>query len=472
MLWDLSSLIFGQFLSMALGFVGFAYLTRTLSAESYGFVEYAVAIAAIAAVVVEGGMGAIGTLYVSRDRSRAPELAARIPMARLLLAMAVIPLVGLVGTVTTTDPAVRTLIWLFGFSLLSVPLKQDWLLQGLERMTYVAPAQALKSALFAILVMFAVRSPGDIFAVGAAEATAAVMGGLYFLGAQRTLSIPIAIDRRLTGAWELIRTGASVGAANMLWPFMVYAPVLLVANLAGSVEAAWLGAAQRIVIALVSVSGLYFFNMYPLIARTLRDDPAVWGRLMASSYRLIAWIGIGAALAITLFAPVLVTAIFGPDYRVSAPVLATAIWILPIRLLSGHARWSLLAAERQATLLRVELACAATIVAGGVLLIPAYGALGGAIAAVTGNFIGWVLAHLGAHRHMDPLPGVRPALPPTAIALVAGAVGIAAGPSILVSLGALLAYSGCLWAAAPELLSDAVRLAYARNSPAVQDQQG
>jgi O-antigen/teichoic acid export membrane protein len=62
--WDLSSLAFGQFLSMLLGFVAFAYLARTLSPESYGLVEYAVGLAGLAAFVIDGGLGPLGALGV------------------------------------------------------------------------------------------------------------------------------------------------------------------------------------------------------------------------------------------------------------------------------------------------------------------------------------------------------------------------------------------------------------------------
>ena len=80
---------------------------------------------------------------------------------------------------------------------------------------------------------------------------------------------------------------------------MLYAPILLVTSLAGSAEAAWLGSAQRIVFSSVSFSALYFFNLYPAISRELSKDRVGWERLMASSYRVIAWGSIAIALAST-----------------------------------------------------------------------------------------------------------------------------------------------------------------------------
>jgi O-antigen/teichoic acid export membrane protein len=465
MLWDLSSLALGQFLSLLLGFVAFAYLARTLSPENYGLVEYAVGLAGLAAILVEGGMGPIGALGVSRDHTRAPELAGRIPGARLLLAIVVVPLMGLSTALTGLDSNVRTLTWMFAISLLALPLKQDWLLQGLEQMSAVAPAQVVKSGAFALGVILAVRGRADLVRVGLVEVIAAFLSVAYLLAVQRRLSIPIALDVRWSSTWPLIRAGASVGASNFVWPFMLYAPILLVTKIAGSTEAAWMGGVQRIGVALVSFSALYFFNLYPLIVQALVEDRGRLRRIMASSFRVIAWTSIGVALATTLLAEGIVALVFGAAFLPASPVMALYIWIVPLRLLSGHARWTLLAAERQGVLLFVELVCAATLVALCLMLVPGYGAVGAATAAVLANVVGWWLAHACAQRYVGPLPGARQALAPLAAAALAGLVarGISGQPALGIAL-AMIVYALCIRLTAPDLLADAVRLAYAKRN--------
>jgi O-antigen/teichoic acid export membrane protein len=470
MLWDLSSLAVGQLLSMVLGFVGFAYLARTLSPASYGLVDYAVGLTGLAAIVIEGGTGPIGTLHVSRDPQRARQLAANLPMARLILAVAVVPLVGLSSMVNGFDRTVSAMIWLFALSLFAIPFKQDWLLQGLDRMTLVAPAQVLKSGAFALGVYFVVRGDFAIARIGLIEAAAAFLAAAYLVAAQRMAAVPLRLDVRRSPAWELIRAGASIGASNMLWPFMAYAPILLVTNLAGSADAAWLGAAHRIVVALVSFSALYFFNLYPLLGRGLREDRGQWTRLMASSFRLIAWASIGFALATTLVANTIVTTVFGQPFVVAGPVLAVAIWILPLRLLSGHARWTLLAAERQGALLIAEIVCAAAIVAISIALIPRYGALGGALAGVGGNILGWTLAHVLARRHVGPLPGAPQVLLPATGAILAAALAwIIPGHEWTHVALAMMVYVLYMRLTASDLTADAIRLAHAKRTVTSSD---
>jgi O-antigen/teichoic acid export membrane protein len=341
-------------------------------------------------------------------------------------------------------------------------------------MNYVAPAQAVKSAAFAIGVLVAVRDGADLLPVGALEVLAATAGALYFVAAQRAVSIRPSLDLRWSRLWPLMRSGAVVGASNVVWPFIVYAPIFLVTNLAGAAQAAWLGSVQRIVVALVSFSALYFFNLYPLMARALSHQRHHWPRLIESSFRLVAWSTIGGALAIMLTSDAIVRAAFGPRFAAAGAVMAIYVWVLPIRLLSGHARWALVAAERQGVLLLTESGCAFTLVLGGVALVPTYGATGAAVAAVVATAIGWAFAHVGARRVAGPMPAVGGALLPAAAALLSAAVAWGgskdqAGRLVI----AVVVYGGCMWFAARDICSDIKWLAHAKrlvaDSPVAAD---
>ena len=453
---------------MLLGFAAFAYLARTLSPESYGLVEYAVGLSAFASIVIEGGLGPVGALGIARDRARAPELAASILTARLLLTLVLAPLVGLSTRLTGQDWHVAVLVWLYAVSLFAVPFKQDWLLQGLERMTFVAPAQALRSAVFAIGVFWIVRNSDDLVTVGAIEIAAAAVTATYYLVAQRAVGVRPRFDGHVLRVWPLIRAGAAVGASNVVWTFMLYAPIFLVTNLSGPAEAAWLGGAQRIVYSLVGFSALYFFNLYPAIARGLHEDRAGWETLIRSSYRLVAWGSLGVALVSTVVAESVVVLAYGKAFSAAASVFSIYIWLFPVRLLAGHARWALVAGERQGFLLLSECIATVALLALGTVLIPRYGAIGAAASVVGANLVGWLVAHVWADKHVGRLPGTRETLLPIAAALGSLALSHAVTSSPTVALGvALAAYASCLRLLSGDLLEDVRRLGYAKRTQPV-----
>jgi O-antigen/teichoic acid export membrane protein len=459
LVWDFSSLAVGQLLSMLLGFAGFAYLARTLSAESYGLVEYAVGLSALASIVIEGGLGPVGALGIARDRTRAPELAGSIFVARVLLTVLLIPLVGLSTMVTGQGVAVAALVWLYALSLFAVPFKQDWLLQGLERMTLVAPVQALRSAVFAFGVFLIVRHSSDLVVVGAIEIAAAAATAIYYLAAQRAVGVRMKVEAQMLQALPLIRAGAAVGASNIIWTFMLYAPIFLVTNLSGPAEAAWLGGAQRIVYSLVGFSALYFFNLYPAIVRSFHESRDGWERLMGSSYRLVAWGSLGIALVATVVAERVVVLAYGQAFSIAASVFSIYIWLLPVRLVSGHARWALVAGERQELLLASECLATVALLALGAWLIPAYGAVGAAASVVAANVVGWLSAHLLTEKHVGRLPSIRETLLPVGAALGCVALAEVLGHNEIISiLAAVTAYLVCLYLASGNLIDDLRRL--------------
>jgi len=467
LLWDFSSLATGQFVSMALGFVGFALLARALDPESYGVAEYVVGLTGLAAILVEGGFGPIGARDVSRDPSLASARAAQIIGARLVLALVVVPLVGFSSGLTARPSEVAPLTWWFAGSLFFLAFKQDWLLQSFERMKYVAPAQVLKSAVFALGILTAVSGSDDLSLVGAVEFTAAFVVALYYLIAQHRLKVPLRVSLGLRQIWPLIRAGSAVSASTVVWTFMLYAPILLVTSLSGSAEAAWLGSAQRIVFSSVSFSGLYFFNLYPAITRTLSKDRIAWEQLMESSYRVIAWGSIAIALASTFVARPLIVLVYGSTFSAAAPVLSVFIWLLPVRLLSGHARWTLMAGERQEFVLLADLCGAVGLIVSGALFIKMYGAIGAAASLVAANVVAWIAADLLVARHVRQLPGPRHVLVPLAAAAASVVLARLVSGNVYIELGvSAAAYGACMRAAAGDLVGDVRRLAYAKNAPA------
>jgi O-antigen/teichoic acid export membrane protein len=463
---DLFSLVGGQFFSMAIGFLSFTYLARVLDPPSYGSMEYAIGVAAFFTVIVECGLGPVGVSHLAREPGRTRELAAQIPAARLLLAVMTIPLVGLSSYVTGQDHQTTALVWVFAFSLFGIPWRQDWLLQALEKMGQAAPGPAVRMLAFALGVFLLVRHAEDLMFVGLVQIAAEAMGSAYYIVVQHFWAIPFKLDLRLSEMWRLIREGASVGVSQIVWTFSQYAPLFLVASLIGGSETAWFGAPLRILLALLAFGFLYHFNLLPISARLLKEDREEWSRLMQTSVRVAAWGGVGIALILTLMSQPLMVLIFGKNFIASVPVFSILIWVLPIRLLADHARWTLVASSLQRYLLIAEIVGAITLTISGIIMIPMDASQGAAAAAVIGNLVTWATAHFFVVRHVGRLPSFHVPFVP------AGAAFLCAILASLINWGAFMSaaitiagYAICASVLGGSLMADIKWLAYAKNTP-------
>jgi O-antigen/teichoic acid export membrane protein len=462
---DLISLLGGQFFSSLIGFASFTYLARALDPPSYGSMEYAIGVTSFFTVIVETGLGPVGVRHLSRDRGRAEELASRIPAARVLLALATIPLVGLSSYVTRQDARTTGLVWLFAISLMGIPWRQDWLLQALDKMSQAAPGPAVRMAAFAAGVFIFVHSPHDLMIVGLVAIASEAIGSAYYIIAQHFWALPFRVEMKIAAVLNLIREGVSLSLTNIVWTFTQFAPLFLVASLIGGAETAWFGAPQRILLALLAFGFLYHFNLYPISARRLVEDRADWNQLMRTSLRVSAWGGIGITLVLTLLSEPFMVLIFGKKFAPSVPVFAVLIWVLPIRLLADHARWALVASALQSYLLVAEISGALALLVAGSILVPLSGAVGAAIAAVAGNLTTWAVAHFLAVRHVGALPSMYVSAIPAITALACGWIGYRLSPGAFVATTiAMGAYVICAQIISGGLKSDIKRLAYAKNT--------
>lgn len=407
----------GQLASKIIGFVAFAYLARSLGPESYGIVEYAVGLAVVAAMFVDWGMGPIGVRELAARPDRLNALAGLIPAARLAIACVAVPVLGLAATWSGQSDATVKLIWLYALSLMAMPWKQDWLLQGREMMGAEALAQFIRMFAFAGGVLILVHTERDLLFVGIAEIAAVAIMVLYYLGVQRARICPLGLKFSIKEIRTLIREGASVGLSNMVWAFIQYMPLFMVAYMVGGLALAWFAAAHRIVTSLLTFSWIYHWNLYPTIARRAGTRAEDLAQLLHASCRVIAWGGVLVALLLTVLAEPLVVLGFGNAFAAAGPALAIFIWVLPVTLLSGHARWVLVAKGHQHRVLAANLTGAAVVLLLGLILTPKLEAIGASIAMLGGTVTIWAVSHVYAVREVPTLPALGPAARPVAGAI-------------------------------------------------------
>lgn len=217
---------------------------------------------------------------------------------------------------------------------------------------------------------------------------------------------------------SLSHEAISFGLSQSVWAFNQYLPTFLLASLVGATEVAWFGVSHRIVISLVTFSMIYHFNLFPALSKRLNHSMEALFGLIIPSFKVTLWGGVLIALSITLFAEQILVVIYGNKFSVAAPALAIAIWALPFTLLNGHGRWTLAAAHKQRYILFSQMAGTVAAVMAGFILVPRYGATGGAITMALTAFIVWINAHYHTKKHVASLPFIFAALPCFTLAII------------------------------------------------------
>jgi O-antigen/teichoic acid export membrane protein len=414
---DYAALAGSEVLSKVAGFVAFAYLARMLGPGDYGVVEFTVAVHTVGFLVVDFGLAPIGARAITKDPSLAVILGREIPALRLMLSVVAYASM-LLCTVAIGRSDALALVAIYGVSLFASPWKLNWLLQGLDRIRFVGPAQMIYMGVFAVGVVIFVKSPGDILRVGFAEVGAAIVMAGYFvlIGRRHVRDLRPRFDP--AALRRLFLEAAPVGASQLMWAVNQLGPTLLVASLLGSDDIAFFGAAHRIVFSLGSFVFLYFFNIYPSLVRATETGGGSFERSIGYSFRLTTWSGALVALLGTLLAIPITSLVYGDQFGPTGELLGSLIWVLPLALASGHARFSLIASGYQRLEFYAQSLGAAITIALCLLLVPRLGIQGAAIAMLISALVVWAAAHYAFTQNVSKLPSLGPLARP-AVALVA-----------------------------------------------------
>lgn len=394
----------GEAASRVFGFVAMSYLFRTLPRERYGVVETTVAVMMFGLICVEMGLGTLGTREVARDPSAAPELVRKVATTQLVASVAVLALVGLAALTLPLDPLLARLLAGFAAALLAVPFALHWLFQGREQMLAVTLPKGLRYAVFLALTLVLVRGPDDIGLLPVAEVAGAAAASVAWVALYRRGGGELRIGGAGALDGRLVRDALPIGGATLIWALRSYLPVVCVAAVAGNAAAGEFGASHRVVMVMLGVLDVYFISLYPRFCVAAVASRGDLRRLVARSTHLALWPTLAGAVLLPWVAPWVMRVVYGDEGSEAAAVFALLAWLVPVTALRAHARFALLAVNRQ----RTEFVCATIGVAALLATIgpmtSSHGAVGATWAMLGSEALATVLgwAALAPHLRRDP----------------------------------------------------------------------
>lgn len=404
----LIAMLAGEVISKTGVVAAFAWLARVVDPSVYGDVEWALSVTMLVTLAADAGLSTWGAAQVATRPGDAGSLVRRV--GRLRLALAVPAYLGLLIVAGVHGGRGGTALMVFGLGLFLTPFSLQYLFNGLHETRWAALGNAVRGMTFAAAVFLLVHADSAPVIVGIAE----------LLGVAAMVAVHVAVLRMIVklrldspveagGVRSLLARSWPVSAAELTWGLHWYAGVILLGFLAGPADVAWQSASLRLVLAIHTGVWLYLYVLLPGLARVVVADPDAWRRLFDASLRVAAWAGFGIALVVSLAAETLLRTVFGDGFAASAPLLRAIIWVIPIAWLSGHLRYSLIAAEHPRKDYHAALAGAATTVLLTLALVPSLHSLGAGIALLCGTVANAVAAWILARRTLPAFTAPRSA---------------------------------------------------------------
>jgi PST family polysaccharide transporter len=373
-----------------------------------------------------------------RDVARRPDLAGRCQSIALftqtLLALLAYLALNGAGLALGYDEALRAFAAVAAFSLfVDLPgnLCYDLLLAQEKMTTTSAVEIAHIVARVALGTLLLSAGWGLAGAYIATLITGVVRSAALWWLLRRTGVAPVfPLDRRL--ARSLLTDSAPLAAASVLNMSYAYIDRLLTTSLLTTAAAGHLTAAFVVIYGVIDLlSTTVITALYPLMSRayTPGGDNATFDVVVRTLARFTLLIGLPLGLVFTVHAGAITVPLFGDDFAPSADVLRVLIWFAVVAMIGNVYAQALLAQNRQRITVMARALALAVKLALSLMLLPAVGVVGAALASVGAELLTLALLWraFSVHARTAARPSVGGAARPAGAARLAGAALLALG---------------------------------------------
>lgn len=406
-----------------LGLISTPFMLRHLGVEDFGRFITVSSLIFIVGGLTEFGLSNIAlreySLREGRERRRLLQNVLGMRLALTLLGVLVAALFAMV--VGYTDVMVAGAL-VAGAGLVianlqltfAVPLQADLRLGWVAALDFVRQAA---TATFVVILVVAGASLLPFFAVSVAAALIALVLGIVLV--RREVSGRPAADP--AEWWLLLRDTLPYAAATAIAILYFRIAVILMSLIAGTEETGYFGAAFRIIEIVSAIPWLLVTSAFPVLVRAARDDRDRLRYALQRLFEVSVIAGVWMALVVWVGAPFAIDVVGGDDYAPAVDPLRALGFAMISSFLVATWGLALLSLRRHITLL-VTNTVALLLAAGATLVLePALGATGAAIATAGAEL---VLALI----YVVVLVRLRPDLLPSG--RIVGRVALAAAAAI------------------------------------------
>lgn len=381
---NIAALYVVQFTNYLVPLLTLPWLTRALGPEGFGRYSFCLAVNGYFVLLADYGFNLSATREIAlhgADRRARSAIFWNTFFAKALLGSAGLPLLLLLSCGFARLAAERGLLLTGYLLVLGNVLTPTWYFQGTERQALLSAVLVAVRLLSVPALVWLVRSPADMGPAVAISAGIPVAVGLLCLavlaregGVDRVHLDPGGVLGVLREGWHLFLSTASTSLYGI-------SNAVLVGLLAGNVAVGYYSAAERLAQAAQGLLIPLSQSVYPRISRLMGESRQ---RAFELIHRvLLAQGGLSLALSLGLFgaAVVVVRLVYGPAYAAAVEPLR---WLAFLPFLVGLSNvfgiQTMLPLGMKRTFTAVLLAAGLLNVLALLLLAPARGATGGAIA--------------------------------------------------------------------------------------------
>jgi O-antigen/teichoic acid export membrane protein len=369
----------GRVFSIVLGFFLLAWLGRRLGPESFGVLQFALAIMVYPTLLADLGLATVGLRDIASGRD-ARATVGSVLGARLALVVLSLGLVVAVVLLAPLDGTARGVLLILAAGLPASALQARWILQGSERYAAVSAVEVATVGFQLAGSVLLVHGPDDVAAAAVAltaAAWAATLVSLVLVGERGRVRPWVG-----TATWATIWRAVPLGAAAIAITIYYGLDTVLLGIFRGPTEVGYYAAAYRVILPILTLAGAVGTVALPRLAslqsRDAGEATRAAGSLAGHMVLAAAPLAVGGALV----ASPVISLVYGAAYEAAVLPFSLLVWSVLTVFANAAFAFLLLARGRDRAYVTATVAGAAANLGLNLLVIPVAGMVGAAITTI------------------------------------------------------------------------------------------
>lgn len=392
----------GRMISVGLGLLITASLTRFLGAKGYGDYVFITSFVLFFVALSDLGLGTIGVREASRERKTAPQTFGNTLSVKLLLSFVALGILAILVVVLPQFAGLRPVALVAGLVLVFLGLRTsaEIVFQTKLRLEMTSLLQVL-STLILVLGIYLLSSRLTLLKVVEFWVLGALFSGvLGIILASRLAKIDLRLNLFLIK--RLIKEALPLGLF-----FLTYSAYdrgidsFMLKSLVGSTAVGFYGLSYKIHSNLILVAAYLMNSLFPLISSYQNQSRQKLTSLYRQAFGVLFVLGLLIAIATWLLAPLVIEIIGGGEFQVSVLALQILSLATFFAFLNHATGYTLVALGKQKALLRIALLALLTNIVFNWLLIPRFSFYGAAFVTVITEGLVFVFSSVFLFRRMN-----------------------------------------------------------------------
>ncbi len=404
-------------------------MLRILGPEGAGKYGFAVVVFLFLEILTNFGLNTLLTREVSKDRSQANRYLSNTAILRLIILLAILPLLFLFlfawrSFFALADDTTVTIL-LLTLSLIpgSISAALTSVFLAYEKMEYPAAITTVTTIIrVSLSVVVLLMGLGIVGLAATSIVTNIITASILFYLLLRLLMRPtLEFDARFNR--EMVGTSYPLMLNHLLATVFWRVDVTLLQPMKGDVVVGWYTTAYRFLDALNVIPSTFTAAIFPVMSRYAKDARDTLVRTYIISLKVLIIVSLPVALLTTFYADLIILIVGGQAYLPHAAIaLRLLIWSIPVGFINSVTQYVLIAIDKQRFLTGAFVIGATFNLCANLVLIPVYSYQAAAVTTILSELVLLLPFYYGVRKHLAPIPWVGLLWRPLISTLLTGAL--------------------------------------------------